>query len=198
MEREELAEWIARCRCAGRSIPPAARRALRGIYLEELFRAAPGCFSADSTACLRALGALLQCTCRRRGMVSVSAGAAPPVALSARFLAEGLLACLFCLGPGAGSRVSLGCLGIGSDAVFRLEVTGAEKPPILCRPGLERWASERGGVLLWSIGSGRRGAILRLPRAESSAGPVPDYSAWAFDRYSPLYSFASALLWLPD
>ena len=64
--------------------------------------------------------------------------------------------------------------------------------------GLERWAGNRGGVLLWSIGSGRRGAILRLPRAESPAGPAPDYSAWAFDRYSPLYSFASALLWLPD
>ena len=65
-------------------------------------------------------------------------------------------------------------------------------PRSLCRSA-NRWAAERGGMVLFS----GRGALLVLPKGRGQPLP-PGYSLWARDRYSPVYALLPLRLILPD
>ena len=197
MEQAILAARLAACRLRGVRPPAALRRSLRRMHRKFVFMPprASGCCTAGQ--CLGELSLVLgdvmpvfpgSISCRSESglLAQVSPGEL------GRFL-------LWLIGavmpPSLNWRLSLIAYPVNRRVCVQIFFCGhAQKipPRSLCRSA-NRWAAERGGMVLFSM----HGALLVLPQG-CGQPLLPSYSLWARDRYSPIYALLPLRLILPD
>lgn len=197
MDQAILAARLAACRLRGVRPPAGLRRSLRQMHRNFVFMPpmAPACCLAGQ--CLGELSLILgdvvpvlpgHISCRAEGEILAPAS---PGALG-RFL---LLLIGALMPPYPNWRLSLFAYPANGRVcvqVFFYNCAQKMPPRSLCRSA-NRWAAERGGMVLFS----GRGALLVLPKGRGQPLP-PGYSLWARDRYSPVYALLPLRLILPD